>query len=563
MNSQCFIHAGRAKYYLDLGREDYYTGGHDPRGKFSGSGAAHFGLEGDTIDRNDVRFERLMSGKTPDGQHEMRKGGRTYRHYKDKTTGKLKNHKPVCAIDNTFSAPKDVSLLWALAPDKEMRDKIHEIHKAAVQEAVDHLNSKVLVRSNKRLPNGSRQMEYHEAKGIFATFDHTTSRELDPQLHSHVLLLNAAIRQEEDGKDKYGAVCGKEVLKNRYIAGQIYQNHLRRELERQLGVETYNRPFSDEKGMSFGINGITQEVKERFSLRSAQIEKEIDAAMTGAQVRAVVLKTRQSKQEISPDKLFGEWKERGTAMGFDIYNVIAKHNDFQHQSVAKKAVIKVGKKLDEQLKKFDAKDFTTDEDKLFRDVAQTLDRKAEWRLEKQHDETEKLAQKDTRKTLWIERKIREGLTKKEAIKDYNHYHGITKKTPDFIGKDVTTFSKESVVTTFLQHNTKLTGVQAEQYADQFLEKYTDKKEKEFTEKEKARYDKANKKNTHHNAPSSPKKREQDKKYVYSLTYEGRKLAEQKTTREELVGNINSILKARKELNYEVKDKFYRLREKNL
>lgn len=43
----------------------------------------------------------------------------------------------------------------------------------------------------------------------------------------------------------------------------IYQNELRRGLERHFGVETYDQPFSKGRGLSFGISGISEGIKER------------------------------------------------------------------------------------------------------------------------------------------------------------------------------------------------------------------------------------------------------------------------------------------------------------
>jgi conjugative relaxase-like TrwC/TraI family protein len=311
MNSIGIVHAGRESYYEKLGREDYYTGAHDPKGTFYGEAAVVFGIAGEKIGAEDVRLKNLFDGLSPDGSTVLRQGGNQTRTTTNAKTGKQKTLKPVVAYDNVFSAPKDVSILWSQA-NEELRTKLHQLHQEAVRKAVDYLDSNTYSRSGK----GGKQSV--KAKAVFAVFDHTTSRELDPQLHSHVLILNAGIKA--DGKT--GALDGKRILEERYTSGMVYQNHLRHGIE-QLGISTFDRPFDDGKGITFGIVGISPALRSAFSQRSAQIESRINASMTGAQVRAEVLKTRKAKDlNVDSSQLFSAWARRGQELGFSIDAVI-------------------------------------------------------------------------------------------------------------------------------------------------------------------------------------------------------------------------------------------------
>ena len=75
----------------------------------------------------------------------------------------------------------------------------------------------------------------------------------------------------------------------------IYQNELRHAIH-ELGFKTYDRPFDDGKGVSFGIAGLNLEVREKFSKRHNEIMENIHSEMSGAQVRAEVLKCRKDKK---------------------------------------------------------------------------------------------------------------------------------------------------------------------------------------------------------------------------------------------------------------------------
>jgi conjugative relaxase-like TrwC/TraI family protein len=340
MNSIGIVHAGREDYYEELGKEDYYTGEIDPKGKFYGKGAARLGIEKKQIEQHDPRLKHLFHGHSPDGSTALRKGAYQCREYKiwtyknpetqkvqtfrsqkhipaelkDKVTEATQKYRSVVAYDNVMSAPKDVSVLWSQAPNTAIREKIHRIHIAAVTEAIGYLDQHACYTRTGR--NGSI---YEKAEGVFAVFHHTTSRELDPQLHSHVLLLNTGFT----AKGKAGALDGRKILEHRYAAGMVYQNALRQRLEQELGVKTFDRPFEKGKGVSFGIEGVSAEVTRSFSRRSLQIEERITPTMSGAEIRAEVLKTRKAKNmNVDSAALIAEWQQRGREQGFQWAKVV-------------------------------------------------------------------------------------------------------------------------------------------------------------------------------------------------------------------------------------------------
>ena len=367
MNSIDIIHAGRESYYLSLGKDDYYTGQPDPEGVFLGAGAKSLRILGQTIQERDPTLKNLFQGLSPDGKTELRQGLATVREYhtlqdpltyqtvrtdggkplylsrdevaqiqngdvnrySDRLKNLSKNHQTddfaawlrisergsVVAYDNVFSAPKDVSILWSLSPNEKDRETIITLHQRATKAAISYLEEQAFIRTGK----GGASSE--AARAPFAVFTHTTSRDLDPQLHSHALMLNVGITAQ----GKTGALDGKKILEARYASGMIYQNELRRGLERNFGVETYDQPFSKGRGSSFGISGISEGIKEEFSRRTVEIRQRVDPSMTAKQKRAEVLKTRKEKDKnVDNAALLKEWQQRGKAQGFCWDKVVGK-----------------------------------------------------------------------------------------------------------------------------------------------------------------------------------------------------------------------------------------------
>ena len=356
MDSIAIIHRGRETYYLNLGADDYYVTDKNHQGYFCGEGAKKLELEGLNKEEFKQNLKTLFAGETIEGKT-LRKGSKTTKTYHylehpdtkkkivlnkfqanqiksgdpdlyDRFTKKKlaalgnpenpqeflveKKHRPTLGFDNVFSAPKDVSILWALTPHNRERSAIEAAHKQAVDAAVKYLDENTYIRTGR---NGT---ESEKAAATFARFHHQVSRDLDPQLHDHVVQLNFGI--SKDGK-RSGAIDGKVALGLRYAAGMVYQNELRYEMER-LGYKTFDRPFSDGKGMSFGIDGVTVKQRNSFSRRWMSIQKKVTPVMSGAEIRATILASRKKKEvDIAPEQLFKEWRKRGHELGFDYKRV--------------------------------------------------------------------------------------------------------------------------------------------------------------------------------------------------------------------------------------------------
>ena len=142
------------------------------------------------------------------------------------TGERLKPHanKTVHGWDLTFSPPKSVSALWALAPHG-VQGQVRAAQQAAVRAALDYIERHACVA---RL--GRDGIDRQPAAGFLtAAFDHRTSREGDPQLHTHAVVANVV---QAAGRPGRGAL----FWRHRFAADAVYLTGLRAELTRRLGL---------------------------------------------------------------------------------------------------------------------------------------------------------------------------------------------------------------------------------------------------------------------------------------------------------------------------------------
>ncbi|MCJ2067375.1 relaxase domain-containing protein [Methylobacterium sp. J-030] len=169
------------------------------------------------------------------------------------------NGKRSVGYDMQFAAPKSVSVLAAFA-EPEVRDKILAAHDRAVRRALDFAFDEGLI-VTRTGAQGKERTPVEEVSA--AVYRHFTSRAQDPQLHSHAVLLNLAVRA--DGKT--GSIDNKDILRNAGGIAALYRSELASELRRELGVEAHR------EGRNFEVTGIPERVLEQFSKRRAEIDK--------------------------------------------------------------------------------------------------------------------------------------------------------------------------------------------------------------------------------------------------------------------------------------------------
>src|SRR6266542_5318074 len=142
---------------------------------------------------------------------------------------------------------------------------------------------------------------------IAASFRHETSQALDPQLHSHCVVLN--ITRRADGE--WRAIDARGIFRAQRLSNEIYQAELRKELL-SLGYEvcSYKDGRSGRQRVT-GIAGFKDEHLKHFSKRSREIERELKAhgLRSGRHAERVALATRKAKAKgIDREALLWNWR---------------------------------------------------------------------------------------------------------------------------------------------------------------------------------------------------------------------------------------------------------------
>jgi conjugative relaxase-like TrwC/TraI family protein len=128
-------------------------------------------------------------------------------------------------------------------------------------------------------------------------FDHRTSREGDPLLHTHLVVANRV--RGPDGR--WTALDGRDLYRHRLAADAIYRATYQRQLSRTLGVEW---TAADQHG-NRELQGLPDELVRLFSKRTDQIDAEVDRLTSGGRERTprlvkwAVLSTRSRTISIS------------------------------------------------------------------------------------------------------------------------------------------------------------------------------------------------------------------------------------------------------------------------
>ena len=287
--------AGTAAGYYSNADNYYFLG--SLQSLWLGEGARELGLEGNV--RGDD-LTAVLEGRLPDGS---RLG---------KEMNGIHVHRP--GHDLTFSAPKSVSILALIGGDKDML----EAHDHAVRVAAGYVEKLVSARDTK---DGVTSI-VQTGKMVAAAYTHDTSRNLDPQLHTHLLIANMT---ELNGKWKalatdyiHDAGFIETVMKMQVTLGKIYRGALRERVE-ALGhdVETVGK-----HGM-WEIKGVPEDVREEYSSRGREIQGAIGADATLRSRDVAAKDTRRAKVDPSRLRLMERWQTQMKDKGFDLKEYMA------------------------------------------------------------------------------------------------------------------------------------------------------------------------------------------------------------------------------------------------
>lgn len=270
---------------------------------------------------------------------------------------------PTAYIDLVWSADKSVSVAWALADTEAERVIIQTAHRNAVADAMRYFEQTIGFTK----VNGGRQ-GIEPAQLAWVSFHHYTSRPVagiartptttefhefspavpDPQLHSHVVVLNTA--KAADGR--LGSVYLDQLEGRVKELGHVYQAYLARGL-RAHGIDVAQDPATG----SARIMSIPSDIRRAFSLRSRQIEArarelapDFDALTPEQQIgllRRSVLQTRRLKADRDRPSDFIAWRRLAKEMGYQHATVLrpdavrAERNTPERHRIAYEATLPI------------------------------------------------------------------------------------------------------------------------------------------------------------------------------------------------------------------------------
>ena len=288
------LSVGREEYYtreLATDHEQYLSGHGESPGRWYGAGARSLGLQGEASVGG---FQAMFEGCHP-------------------TTGELlgrpHGRNAIPAFDVVLRPTKSVSILYGLG-DPATGRAVLSAHHIGLAEAVAYLDEHLGAR------RGHGGVQHVSGQGLLAVgFDHRTSREGDPLVHTHVVVANRV--QGLDGR--WTALDGRDLYRHRLAADAIYRATYQRELVRTLGVEWTP---ADTHG-NRELQGMPEALVRGFSKRADQIELEVERLAADGRERTprlvkwAVQATRKPKEHEAQDSLYDRWRQEAAERGVD------------------------------------------------------------------------------------------------------------------------------------------------------------------------------------------------------------------------------------------------------
>lgn len=302
-----------AEYFL----QGYYQEG---KSRWFGLGAENLGLVG-AINNEEV-FKNIVQGKSPDGTRQL-------------TARNLKSELRRAALDCTFEAPKSISLTALPGGD----EALVEAHVKAVQEVLALMEQRC---AHTRVTIDKTRQLVNTGNLVVGQFDHIESRELDPHLHTHCLVMNMvqtpsrnlpkvgqpsqldySSRAADIPKqgcptlgmllvtpdDKWYSHLNDAIVQNKKYWGMVYQQFLAA-LVQKLGYEIEWKDHGQ-----FELKGYTEEERMTFSKRRQQILAVVGPNSTWAEREQAWSLTRRRKESGVPDELIAKWRSEAELLG--------------------------------------------------------------------------------------------------------------------------------------------------------------------------------------------------------------------------------------------------------
>ena len=233
--------------------------------------------------------------------------------------GRVPSTKAVGGFDLTFSPTKSVSVAWALA-DHETREVIYRCHQEAIAEVLSYAEREVF-----RTRTGSQGCVEEDIVGVVAaSFTHFDSRDGDPQLHDHVVVLNR-VQAKDDGV--WRTLDSRGLFASTVMLSEMHQGVLSDLLTAELGWDWTAHARRSSTVPKWEVAGVSRRLMDEFSQRTTaivsakdrlivQFEEDHGRAPTDVEViklrQTATLSTRRAKKGVGLGDLTEEWTTRAT-----------------------------------------------------------------------------------------------------------------------------------------------------------------------------------------------------------------------------------------------------------
>jgi conjugative relaxase-like TrwC/TraI family protein len=259
-----------AESYFDehLAQNDYHAAGEIRPGQWIGAGAERLGLN-QTVTRE--HFHALCENKNPETGERL-------------TQRQQKENMRRVFFDFTCAPPKSVSLLAVTMDDQRLVEAHEESARIAFRELEAFATTRVRKQGNQR--------DRTTGNLVAAAFVHDSSRELDPQLHTHFTVFNATFDETERCWKALQAGGMYDAIR---YGTAVYRNELAKRVQ-QIGYRIQPAKHG------FQIEGVSDEVMHRFSKRARQrdqvvqeMELKLGRKLTNNEISHAVHQSRAKK----------------------------------------------------------------------------------------------------------------------------------------------------------------------------------------------------------------------------------------------------------------------------
>src|ERR1700722_5783300 len=274
----CHSVKGALNYFSEhMGKGDYLTQGGESPMMWVGLGAERLGLRGEVQMEH---FAQLCAGKHPATG--------------EKLTVREKANRRVCYFAQ-MSVPKDVSIALLVGGDK----RIEQWWQEAVQETLREIEAVVETRVR---VGGKKEENRITGNMVAAVVTHDASRALDPQLHTHLCVMNATYDPVEK---RWKGVQPSNFYRYQSFFREVSYN----KLAQRMRVGGYELEPSEKIG--FDIKGFPEAARKQFSKRRSEILERASQLGVSDQdsLQAITSKTRADKRKVSAAELRSAWRQ--------------------------------------------------------------------------------------------------------------------------------------------------------------------------------------------------------------------------------------------------------------